>query len=316
MYYKKLDKQNIMQTILGSGGVIGNALAKNLTNYTNKLRLVARNPAKVNAIDMLFPADITKRNELDEAIKESKIVYLTVGFPYKAKVWKELWPKVMTNTIELCKKHRARLVFFDNVYMYGKVNGWMTEETPYNPVSKKGEIRAKIATQLMNEVKAGNLKALIARSADFYGPETWNTAVTPMVFEKLKKEKSAQWLMNDQTKHSFIFTPDAGRATAYLGNAESAYNQIWHLPTNKNVLTGKEFIEEVAKAFNVAPDYSVLSKGMIKLFGLFNSMARESVEMLYQHEFDYLFDSTKFENKFFKATDYATGIQEVVKWMK
>lgn len=33
-----------------------------------------------------------------------------------------------------------------NVYMYGNVAGPMTENTPYAPCSKKGEIRTKIAT--------------------------------------------------------------------------------------------------------------------------------------------------------------------------
>ena len=44
--------------------------------------------------------------------------------------------------------------------------------------------------------------------------------------------------------------------------------------------------------------------------GLFNPLAKESVEMLYQYEDDYLFDSSDFEKRFFKATDYHTGIKE------
>jgi hypothetical protein len=55
----------------------------------------------------------------------------------------------MRNAIEAAKRANARLVFFDNVYMYGKVDGVMTEETPFNPCSKKGEIRAEIATSLL-----------------------------------------------------------------------------------------------------------------------------------------------------------------------
>jgi hypothetical protein len=45
----------------------------------------------------------------------------------------------MDNAIEACKRARAKLIFFENVYMYGKVSGPMTEETPFNPCSKKGE---------------------------------------------------------------------------------------------------------------------------------------------------------------------------------
>ena len=69
---------------------------------------------------------------------------------------------------------RAKLVFFDNLYMYGQVNGAMTEETPFNSCSKKREVRAEIATALKDEWKAGALTAMIARAADFYGPETPN----------------------------------------------------------------------------------------------------------------------------------------------
>jgi len=301
-----------MQTILGSSGIIGTELAKNLTQYTDKIRLVSRSPKQVNPTDETMSADLINAEQVNEAVRGSEVVYLTVGLPYKLSVWEKYWPIIMTNVIDACKQHGAKLVFFDNVYMYGKVDGWMTEETPMNPRSKKGEIRARIARQLMDEVGKGNIKALIARSADFYGPHATNTFVYSMIFEKLKNGKKANWLVNDKVKHSHTYTPDAGKATALLGNTENAYNQIWHLPTDKNVLTGKQFIEKVAEAYHVKPKYAVMSKWMMKMAGLFNPLAKESIEMLYQNEYDYLFDSTKFEKAFFKATSYLTGIAEVV----
>jgi len=39
---------NDMQVILGAGGTIGKDLAKELINYTPKVRLVSRNPQKIN----------------------------------------------------------------------------------------------------------------------------------------------------------------------------------------------------------------------------------------------------------------------------
>ncbi len=65
-----------------------------------------------------------------------------------------MWPAIMQNTIDACKTHNAKLIFFDNIYCLGKVNGSMTEESPFNPNSKKGLVRAAIATQLLNEIKA------------------------------------------------------------------------------------------------------------------------------------------------------------------
>jgi nucleoside-diphosphate-sugar epimerase len=194
--------------------------------------------------------------------------------------------------------------------MYGKVKGWMTEDTPYNPSSKKGEIRAQIATLLMDEVLKGNITAQIARSADFYGKSNLSY-VAVMVFENFAKQKRAQYMISEKFKHSYTFIPDAGKATALLANTDSAYNQVWHLPTDKNVLTGKEFIQLAADVFDCKPDYMVLKKWMIKFAAIANPIIKETLEMLYQLEDDYLFDSSKFDNAFdFKATSYRNGLIE------
>ncbi len=89
-------------------------------------------------------ADLLNYDETEKAVAGSKIVYLMAGLKYDARVWRQQWPVIMRNTIDACKKHQAKLVFFDNVYAYGLVKGPMTEETPYNPVSKKGEVRAAL----------------------------------------------------------------------------------------------------------------------------------------------------------------------------
>ena len=305
-----------MQTILGSNGVISTELAKNLTQYTKRIRLVSRNPKKVNPDDELFSADLLNPVQISNAVKDSEVVYLTAGLKYNIKVWREQWPVIMKNVIDACKTYKSKLVFFDNVYLYGKVNGAMTEDTPVNPSSKKGEVRAKIVQMILDEVKNGNLKALIARAADFYGPHNNKSVVNMLVFDNFKKGARAQWLVNDKVKHSFNYTPDAGKGTAILGNTDSAYNQVWHLPTKNNPPTGKEFIELAAKEFGVEPKYTVLSKWMLQLAGLFNGDIRESKEMLYQSYSDYIFDSSKFENKFsFTPTSYGDGIKETVNSM-
>jgi nucleoside-diphosphate-sugar epimerase len=306
-----------MQTILGAGGIIGKELAKSLPKYTNKIRLVSRHPKKINPSDEILSADLLDPDQILKAVQDSEIVYLTAGLPYNIKTWQTQWPVIMKNVIDACKKHNAKLVFFDNVYPYGHVNGWMTENTPLNPSSKKGEVKKKIDDMILDEISRGNLKAIIARSADFYGPNTPLSFVNVMVFDNIKQGKNTQWLINDNAKHSLTYTPDAGKATAILGNTENAYNQVWHLPTDRNALTGKEFIEKVAKEFGLSPRYKVLPRWMLQMVGLFNGIIRESMEMLYQYDSDYLFDSNKFDKAFdFRATSYGQGIRETVKAMK
>ncbi len=306
-----------MQTILGSGGIIGIELAKELPKYTDRVRLVARNPKKVNDKDELVKADVLDYAQLVKAIAGSDIVYVTVGFEYNTKVWQESWPKFMRNVIEICKKEDCKLVFFDNVYMYDENHiGKMTENTPINPPSKKGKVRAEIANMILDAVKNDGLKALIARSADFYGPGVPknNSLLNEIVFKPLSNGKKANWLCSPEHKHSFTYTVDAGKATALLGNTEKAYGQVWHLPTASNPMTGKEIVNLAASKFGASPKIQNAPRFLVKLMGLFMPIMKESVEMLYQYDRDYVFDSSKFEKEFgISPTSYEDGISEVIK---
>ncbi|MCK0192424.1 NAD(P)H-binding protein [Arenibacter sp. F20364] len=305
-----------MQTILGSGGTIGTELAKALTAYTNEIRLVSRNPKKVNETDQLLAADLSDRKKVFEAVQGSSVVYVTVGFPYNLKIWQQNWPKFIKNVIDACIENNSKLVFFDNIYMYDPnyLNG-MDEETPINPSSKKGKVRAEIAAMIMDKVIEGQLEALIARSADFYGPSIKNSSMlTETVFKPLSTGKKANWMASIDHKHSFTYTPDAGKATAILGNSDKAYNQVWHLPTAKNPYTGIEWITAIANEMGVKPRYQIASRLIVKILGFFAPVMREMPEMMYQYDRDYVFNSDKFDSQFnFKTTPYLEGIKEIIK---
>ena len=303
-----------MQTILGANGTISLVLARELVAYTDKIRLVSRNPRKVNETDELFPADLSNPAIVDQAVEGSDVVYLMVGFDYNIKVWEEKWPRLMRATINACIKHNARLVFFDNVYMYD-INAipHMTENSPCNPPSRKGAVRRQIAQMIMDEVKAGKLMALIARSADFYGPDNDKSFVIEMVYKNFRKGSRAMLFVDGNKKHSFTYTPDAAKATALLGNTDDAYNTTWHLPTDKNTLTGKEFAGLFAQEMKVANRVFVMPAWLVKIIGIFVPVLKEMSEMLYQYDRDYFFDSSKFDKRFsFKTTTYQEGVRSIV----
>jgi nucleoside-diphosphate-sugar epimerase len=301
-----------MVTILGAGGAIGNELVKELIARNEYIRVVSRNPKTIPGVAETVAADLSNFDATLKAVSGSKLAFFVVGLKYDLKVWRELWPRIIRNAVDAAKRSNARLVFFDNVYMYGKVDGVMTEETPFRPCSKKGEIRAEIATMLLNEIKAGNLTALIARAADFYGPRVRTAIPNTLIFDKFAKGAKAMWLANDSVKHSFTFTPDAARSLVLLADAENAWNQTWHVPTAPDPPTGKEFIELAACEFRTQPRYRVLTRPMLWFAGWFDTTIRELYEMLYQYEYAYVFDSTKFAKAFhYQPTSYADGVRRI-----
>lgn len=306
------------QTILGAGGAIGIELAKALPTYTADIRLVGRNPKKINANDELFKADLSNRDQVINAVEGSEVVYLMVGFDYNTKLWQQMWPPLIKNVIDACSTHNAKLVFFDNVYAIGGDNvKHITENSPISPTSKKGEVRAEVNKLILNSVEKGKLNAIIARSADFFGAIKEKSVLMNTVYDNLVKGKKAQWFCNAKVVHSISYTPDLGKGTAILGNANEAYNQIWNLPTDPQQITGEEWIDLFANEMQKSNKYQVLPGWGMKALGLFIPILNEMYEMRYQYDRDYYFDSAKFNNHFsYTPTTNADAVKQTVAALK
>ena len=310
---QRFRKDKIVQTILGANGVIARELSLELSGSTDRIRQVSRFPQRVNATDETVAADLLDPRATEHAVAGSDVVYLVAGLKYDTAVWQAQWPRVMRNVIEACQRHGARLVFFDNVYAYGRVEGVMTEDTAFNPSSRKGEVRAQIATMLLEEIKAGSLEAMIVRSADFYGPGATASFVHGTVFERLRQGKKAQWIGDPQAVHTFTYTPDVGRALALLGRSDVAYGETWHVPTSTDELTGEEFVRLASQMAGRPYQLQVAPRWLLRLMGLFMPLLRENHEMLYQFEHDYRFDSSKVASRVgLVATSYKDGISETL----
>jgi nucleoside-diphosphate-sugar epimerase len=305
----------VKHILLGAGGTIGKVLANELLANNESVKLISRKTHTLAGAES-SKADVLNLHDLKNAIDEHSIVYLLVGLKYDLATWKDQWPKILQNVVTACEWKKAKLIFFDNVYMYGKVDGVMNENTPFNPVSRKGEVRAKLNEYLLSEINNRNINAMIARSADFYGPYGDNTSVANMfVIKKLIEGKKAQLFVNSDKPHSYTFTNDCGKALYLLACNDKSFNQVWHLPTSLPALTGEEFVDIVKRKLKIKAEYLVMKKWMVKFAGLFDSTASEAYEMLYQNEYDYIFDSSKFEKQFsFKPTPYEKGIEETISY--
>ena len=297
------------QTILGAGGSIGIELAKCLKDYTSDIRLVNRNPTKINSNDELFPSDLTKKEDIFKAVESSHITYVTIGFPYETKIWKQTWIPFIQNVIAACLQHNSKLVFLDNVYAIGGDNvNHINENSPISPTSKKGEIRAEVDRLILESISHKHLQAIIARAPDFFGGTSrQNSIIMNLVYDNLEKGKKAQWFCNSKVIHSMGYVPELAKGMAMLGNSSEAYNQIWNLPTDTQKITGEEWINLFATEMGVKNNFTVLPNWLISVVGFFNPVLKEVAEMNYQYDRDYYFDSSKF-NAYFEFTPISNAI--------
>lgn len=304
-----------MQTILGSNGQIGQEVAKELyRNYTKDIRLVGRNPKKIHETDQLVSADLLDFEQTKKAIQNSEIVYFTVGLPMDSDRWERDFLKITENVIAACKLYQSKLVFFDNTYMYPKDSKPQTEEISFAPTGRKANVRAKMANLILTEMSNKNLDVVICRAPEFYGPDKTQSITNTMFLNKMKRNETAKIPVSKDTLRSLIWTPDASRATALIGNTPIAYNQIWHLPCDEPHTYG-EMLQISEKLLDKKIKYKVIPEWQFKLVKPFSKEVQELNELLPRYRQDNLFVSDKFKQHFpdFKVTTMEKGISTILK---
>jgi len=291
--------------VLGGNGVVGRETVGALLRRGAATTSVGRRPSSVPGVasvtaDLLVPADVSR------VLAGAEVAYLTVGLAYSSAVWEQQWPIVVRNAIDAAIANGTQLVYFDNVYSYGLVDGAMTEQSPISPDSRKGRVRAA-ALATLNAAAERGLSFTVARSADFYGPGATTSVFNGFALARIAAGKPGTWLFDADQPHSMTYTPDIGEALAILGTerAERAERAggVWHVPTAP-ALTGREYLRLAGSA-----EAKVMSRTTMRIGSLFNSAARESLEMSYQNTSPYLFDSSAFETAFsVRPTPIADGI--------
>ncbi|MGN6435578.1 MAG: NAD-dependent epimerase/dehydratase family protein [Agriterribacter sp.] len=303
-----------MQTILGANGQIGEELARELKrNYTSDIRIVSRKPQKVNETDTLFSADLSVREQAIEAVKGSTIAYFTLGLPMSTDLWEQQFQLITRNVIDACKINQTKLVLFDNTYMYPQDDRVLTEQTPFAPVGRKGRVRKEIAEMVLKEIASGELEAAICRAPEFYGPGKTQSITNTLIFNNIKSGKKLKVPLSAKKRRSLIWTPDASRATALIGNTPDAFGGTWHLPVDEVHPTYKEFIALASDIYRSRFKYTIIPKFAFTIGAIFNEKVKELLELLPRYEYDNLFDDSKFRKRFsqFQVTTYKQGIEQI-----
>lgn len=310
----------MLHTILGAGGAVGIELSKSLDALGLSYRLVQRNATAVtgSSRETLLSADLTIQEEVRRAVAGSTVVYLTVGFKYKLSTWQNCWPKLINDVVEACAENNARLVFFDNIYaLSASAMPHITEQSPIAPPSKKGKVRADVDQYIIDQVERGRLKAIIARSPDFFSSYLEKSLLMLMIYNNLKQNKPAQWLINSDLPHSVGYVPEMAKGMVMLGQDPTAFDRVWNLPVANEAPTARQWTALFAEHLGGDDKVNPIPKWMLRGLGLFMPILGEMVEMTYQYDRPYVFDSSAFQKRYnYTPISPAQAVAEVVERAK
>ena len=173
--------------VIGAGGGTGSAVVRELARRGLPVRAVTRS-GKGDVPDGVqqMAADIGTPEGARQACEGAAVVYHCAQPPYTK--WPELFPPMTRAVLDGAAEAGAKLVFADNLYVYGPPDEPMTEETPQRAQGKKGRVRIQMADALLGAHADGRLRVTIGRASDYYGPR--GTAST--VGENIMKPAAAR----------------------------------------------------------------------------------------------------------------------------
>ncbi len=302
--------------VLGAAGGTGSAVVRELVARGLPVRAVSRSGATdvPEGVEQVA-ADVATPEGARRACAAAAVIYHCAQPNYTK--WAELFPPLTRAVLDGAAEAGAKLVFADNLYVYGPPNGSMTEETPQRAQGPKGRIRVEMAASVLRAHMEGRLRCTIGRSSDYYGARGTGTTAGDNIMKPALRGKRARWLGSLDQPHTLNFLEDMARALVTLGERDEADGQVWHLPAAEP-LTGREFLTLVYEAAGHPPKPGVAARPMIRLVGLFNPLVRELNETLYQFERPFVSDASKFQGAFgpFEPTPHPEAVRRTVDWFR
>ena len=305
-----------LHVVFGATGAIGGAVVSELVRAGRSVRAVSRSGqapegAQGAAADASDPAQAARM------AAAASVIFHCANPPYTQ--WPELFPALTSSILGAAESSGAKLVFADNLYAYGPVDGPLREDLPAAAHGRKGRIRAEMAAQLLAAHRDGRARVAIGRASDYYGPDGTGSTAGQTVFGRILAGKKPQWPGRLDQPHTFHYLPDIARGLLVLADRREADGQVWHLPA-AGPLTAQQFFDMIAQAAGqpVPVRASIATPALLAVAGIFSPLLREMRETTYQFRAPFVIDASKFETAFghLEPTPHREAVQRTIAWYR
>jgi nucleoside-diphosphate-sugar epimerase len=305
-----------LHVVFGATGAIGSAVVGELVRAGRSVRAVSRSGQAPKGAQGMA-AEAADPPQAAAAAAGASVLYHCAAPPYTK--WPELFPALTRSILGAAESSGGKLVFADNLYAYGPVDGPLREDLPAVARGPKGRIRAEMAAELLGAYRDSRARVVIGRASDYYGPRGTGSTAGETVFGRILVGKKPQWPGRLDQPHTFHFLPDIARGLLVLADRQEADGQVWHLPAAEP-LTAQQFFDMVADAAGqpVPVHASVASPAVLAVAGIFSPLLREMRETTYQFRAPFVIDASKFEAALgrLEPTPHRDAVQRTVAWYR
>lgn len=250
--------------------------------------------------------DVLDAASVRDAVAGAAQVAVAIGFDYTGTVWSRDWPVAMRNLLDACAAAGARMVFLDNLYMYGPQTGPLVETMALSADGRKPAARAAITRMWLDDER---VKVAALRAPDFYGPGVLLSHIGETGLAAIARGKAAMFLFNPDQPHDYAYVPDIGRAMVSLLDADDAdFDQPWHMPCAPTLST-RRILALGARHAGVGLKLTTVPQMLLPLIARFVPFVRELHEMRFQWDRPYHVDAAKWRARFWSdVTPFEQGV--------
>jgi len=305
-----------LDVVFGATGAIGSCVVTQLVHAGREVRAVSRGGQAPDGAQGVA-ADASDPAQAARVAAGASVIYHCASPPYTQ--WPELFPPLTHSILDAAESTGAKLVFADNLYAYGPVDGPLREDLPAIASGRKGRTRVEMAAELLAAHRNGQARVVVGRASDYYGPHGTGSTAGETVFGRILAGKKPQWPGRLDQPHTFHYLPDIARGLVVLADRKEADGQIWHLPAARP-LTAQQLFDMIATAVGqpVPVHASIASPALLAVAGIFSPLLREMRETTYQFRAPFVIDASKFEVAFgrLEPTPHGDAIRQTVAWYR
>jgi nucleoside-diphosphate-sugar epimerase len=300
-------KNEALHVVLGSGQ-IGSLVADVVLARGGRVRMVRRGPAGAAREGLQWASGDLSDLAFARSVGEgASVVYDCTSPAYDA--WMTHLLPLARGSMHAAATSGAKLVVLDNLYMYGRMNGPITESSPVVPCSRKGELRARLAEERAAAHARGDVRIATGRASDFFGPGVVRqTTFGERFYSRVFAGRSAQCFGDPDAPHSLSYAPDVARALVTLADEDEALGRVWHLPANP-AESMRQTADRLASALGLRIRIARVPRPVLHVMGLFAPMVREVAEMAYQWDAPYILEDSRFRATFGGTS---TPVEEII----
>ena len=268
--------------LIGGTGAVGRAIARVLTEQRRSYRMIGRSGRSLQksfggdpyAEVRTWSADASSARAALEGVESA--IYL-VGVPYDRF---ELHPVLMRATLEAAVAAGVRrMLLIGTVYSYGLARTHTVDEThPREPRAFNARMR-KEQEDIFLAAHGHGIETVGLRVPDLYGPGMEKSYLTAQ-FANAPHGKRSMLIGPVDVRHEWAFVPDCASIAVRVLDDARTYGAFWNYG-GPGEITQRQISDKIYAACDRRPNYFVVNKTMLQLFGIFNAEMRRFAEMNY-----------------------------------